>query len=300
MSKRHGPLRVAIVIGSIVGALALLYGVLLFAMPAARSHAALTEHSWQVIAHQGGNHLRPGDTMAAFEHAVELGVDVLEMDVHATSDGDIVVIHDKSVDRTTNGTGLVSEMTLAEIKALDAGYNWPLHQDTEDHPYRGVGVEIPTLEEVLAAYPDMPMVIEIKQAEPSVVKPFGELLRRFNRANITIVPSSHPQVINEFRTQFPEFATAGVESEILTFFILNKALLGRLYPPRMEAFQVPERSGNLTVVTPRFVRVAQSNGVAVHVWTVNETEDMRRILNAGVDGIMTDRPDLLLELLGRR
>jgi glycerophosphoryl diester phosphodiesterase len=262
-------------------------------------HPAIENHAWQVIAHQGGNQLRPGDTMPAFTHAVELGVDALEMDVHATSDGVLVVIHDETVDRTTEGSGLVKEMTLVELQALDAGYDWPLYEEADEHPYRGIGVQVPTLEQVLQAFPDMPMVIEIKQSEPSIVEPFGRMLEQYDRAENTIVASFDPDVMEEFRNRFPQFATSGVEPEILRFFILNKLFLGRTFRPRMEAFQVPERQGSLTVIRPRFVRVAQSRGIAVQVWTVNEIEDMERVLSRGVDGIMTDRPDRLLQILGR-
>ena len=267
-------------------------------MPGSEIHPALTNNQWQVIAHQGGNQLRPGDTMAAFSHAVELGVDALELDVHSTRDGALVVIHDDSVDRTTNGTGKVLELTLEEIKALDAGFNWPFTQD-DNRPYRGTGVQIPTLEEVLIAFPDVPMVIEIKQKEPSIVRPFGDLLRAYDRSRNTTVASFHPSVLTEFRREFPEFATSGTEPEILRFFILNKLFLGRTFRPTMDAFQVPERARNLRVVRRRFVRVAQSRGIAVHVWTVNEVQDMERMLAAGVDGIISDRPDLLLTVVGR-
>lgn len=261
-------------------------------------HPALTENQWSVIAHQGGNLLRPGDTMSAFEHAVELGVDALELDVHATRDGVLVVIHDDTVDRTTNGTGRVSNLTLEEIQALDAGYNWPFDR-SEDRPFRGTGVRVPTLEEVLSAFPDMPMVIEIKQADPSIVRTFGTMLRQFDRAKNTVVASFHPDVLVEFREAFPEFATSGSEPEILRFFILNKLFLGWTFRPPMDAFQVPQRARGMRVVAPRFVRVAQSRGLAVHVWTVNDQEEMQTVRETGVDGIITDRPDLLIELVDR-
>jgi glycerophosphoryl diester phosphodiesterase len=252
-----------------------------------------------VLAHQGGNHLRPDNTMVAFEHAVALGVDALEMDVHATSDGVLVVIHDEEVDRTTNGTGLVKEMTFGEIRELDAAYRWPHHEETDEHPFRGQGVRIPALEEVLRAFPDIPMTIEIKQNEPSIVSDFGEMLQRFDREQNTIVASFHPDVMREFRDRFPDFATSGVEPEIRAFFTMKTLFAGWLYSPPMEAFQVPERSGDLRVITPRFVRAAHRRGINVQVWTVNDPESMSRVLDAGVDGVITDRPDLLLELLGR-
>lgn len=289
------PLIVAIVAGALVA----LYGLAGLVLPRAEPKAAVTNHRWEVIAHQGGNHLWPDDTMVAFENAVAIGVDALEMDVHATSDGVLVVIHDESVDRTTNGTGLVKEMTYAELGELDAAYNWPHHIETDDHPYRGQGVRIPTLEEVLRAFPDVPMTIEIKQADPPVVTEFGELLQRFDREQNTIVASFHPEVMRDFREQFPDFATSGVEPEIRAFYVMKTIFAGWLYPPPMEAFQVPETSGSLEVITPRFVRAAHRRGINVQVWTVNDAESMRRVLDAGVDGIITDRPDLLLEVLGR-
>ena len=252
-----------------------------------------------VIAHQGGNHLRPDNTMVAFEYAAELGVDVLEMDVHGTADGQLVVIHDETVDRTTNGTGAVKEMTLAELQGLDAAYNWPHHREAEEYPYRGRGVTIPTLREVLETFPDKPMVIEIKQREPSIVEPFGELLREFDREGRVIVASFHPETMYEFRESFPEFATAAVEPEVRTFYVLSLMLMARVYRPPFSAFHVPERSGGIHVVRPRFLYPARMLSVETHVWTVNDFDDMRRLVDLGVEGIMTDRPDLLLALLGR-
>ena len=115
MSKRKGLPRWATIVGVVIGTLVVLYVVLMAVMPRAGSSEAMAGHSWQVIAHQGGNQLRPGDTMEAFSHAVALGVDALELDVHGTADGVLVVIHDETVDRTTEGTGPVSEKTLVEI-----------------------------------------------------------------------------------------------------------------------------------------------------------------------------------------
>lgn len=269
------------------------------AMSPVEQKPAITDNQWQVIAHRGGRQLRPENTLIAFRNAVELGVDALELDIHGTRDGTLVVIHDGTVDRTTNGAGAVSDLTIEEIKALDAGYNWPVREDSADHPYRDTGVTIPTLDEVLTAFPDTPIVIEIKQADPSIVEMFGLMLREHDRARNTIVASFHPEVMEEFRRTFPEFATSGAEPEIRRFYVLNKLFLGRSFQPVMDAFQVPERSGNLRIVTPRFVRVAQSRGIAIHVWTVNDVENMERMVSAGVDGIITDRPDRLLELLGR-
>lgn len=250
-----------------------------------------------VIAHQGGEGLRPSNTMVAYRHALELGADVLEMDMHSTADGVLVLSHDETVDRLTDGAGLIKEMTWAELQELDAGYHWS--DDGQTFPYRGQGITIPSLEEVFAAFPGVPMNIEIKQQEPSIVAPFCELIRAYGREQQVLVASFHPAVMEEFRQTCPGVATSGTEKEIRPFYILNRLAISSIYSPPAEAFQVPEYSGGLHVVTAGFVRGAHRRNVAVHVWTVNETADMERLLALGVDGLITDRPDRLLALLGR-
>lgn len=252
-----------------------------------------------VIAHQGGEKLRPDNTMLAFQHAVDIGVDVLEMDVHSTSDGEIVVMHDETVDRTTNGTGMIKKMTFAELQELDAAYNWPHHDPDGERPYRGQGVQVPALRELFTAFPQMPMNIEIKQAEPSIVQPFCDLLREYNMTDKVLVASFDTTTMEAFRQTCPEVATSGTESEIRPFFILNTLFLGNLYSSAAEAFQVPEYSGDLHVLTQRFIDGANGQGVEVHAWTIDEREDMERLIALGIDGIITNRPDLLLEVLGR-
>ncbi len=123
-----------------------------------------------VIAHQGGDGVWPGDTMFAFEKAVEIGSDVLEKDAHITKDGQIVLMHDEEVDRTTDGTGLIEELTLDEIKNLDAAYDWTI-DDGKTFPYRGQGIQVPTLDEVFQRFPNMRYVIEIKQTQNPIDQP---------------------------------------------------------------------------------------------------------------------------------
>ncbi|MFQ5434029.1 MAG: glycerophosphodiester phosphodiesterase [Anaerolineae bacterium] len=286
------------ILGILVVVLAGVYGVLAWRAKPVAARPFFANQSFMVIAHQGGEGLRPSNTMAAFSNAMTLGVDVLEMDIHLTADGEIVVMHDDTVDRTTNGTGAIKEMTLAQIKALDAGDYWT-DDDGRTHPYRGQGITVPTLREVFEAFPDMPMNIEIKQKEPPMVEPFCALIREYGMADRVLAASFHPEAMTAFRETCPEVATSMVEDEIRPFFVLNLAFVGGVYAFPGEALQVPEYSGNLHVVTPRFVRTAQRQNVAVHVWTVNDPADMQRMLELGVDGIITDRPDLLLDVLGR-
>jgi glycerophosphoryl diester phosphodiesterase len=251
-----------------------------------------------VMAHQGGNQLWPDNTLYAFERATALGVDVLEMDVHGTADGELVVIHDDTVDRTTDGSGAVREHTLTEIKTLDAGYRWT-DDDGQTFPYRGQGVTVPTLAEVFDAFPDMPMNIEIKQVEPTIAEPLCRLIRDAGMAEQVLVASFHEEALGEFREACPEVATATGENEVIALFALSKIFFEGAYSPAARAVQVPEYRSGLHVLTPRFVDAAHRRGLQVHPWTVNEEEQMQRLIDLGVDGIITDRPDLLLEVLGR-
>jgi glycerophosphoryl diester phosphodiesterase len=272
----------------------------IFAMNAkqAKSYLFFDQADFMVIAHQGGEQLRPSNTMPAFEHAVQLGVDVLEMDIHQTKDGILVLMHDDTVDRTTNGSGAIKDMTLAEIKELDAGYYWT-NDEGQTYPYRGQGITVPTMEEIFEAFPHMPMNIEIKQDSPSIVEPFCDLIHEYGMADQVLIPSFHPDTMNEFREKCPGIATSMAEPEIRLFFGLNKVGLGSLFTPPGQAFQVPEESGGLQIITPRFVEGAQNRNIAVHVWTINDPDEMKRFIEMDVDGIITDRPDLLLEILGR-
>lgn len=254
-----------------------------------------------VIAHQGGEGERPSNTLMAMQHAVDIGADVLEMDIHASSDGVIVLSHDETVDRFTDGTGLIREKTFVELQLLDAAYDWvpTLEQDNPDAvpEFRGQGVTMPALEEVFAAFPDMRMVIEIKQESPSIAQPFCDLIREYGMEDQVIVASFRPASIYEFRRLCPEVATSAVEEEIRPYFILNQVGLTRVYQPTAHAFQVPEYSGSLHVVTQSFIDNLRPLGVVVQPWTINDDEGMRRMIALGVNGIITDYPSRLIELL---
>ena len=251
-----------------------------------------------VIAHQGGDGLWPGDTMFAFEQAVGLGVDVLEMDLHITRDGVLVLSHDETVDRTTNGIGEIEEMILDELKALDAGYDWSA-DGGGTFPYRGQGISIPTLEEVFLAFPKYRMTIEIKKTERSMAQPFCELIRQHDMQDKIVVASFHDERMEEFRQVCPEVATSSARQETTVFVLLSKAFLGRFYSPRFYALQVPEESSDITVMTAQFVRAAHERNLKVEPWTIDDPEQMQRYIDWDVDGIITDRPDILLEILER-
>ncbi|MBS1248766.1 MAG: Glycerophosphodiester phosphodiesterase [Chloroflexi bacterium] len=283
---------------NILIALLATYGILTLLARPVPDHPFFDHAGVLVMAHQGGDGLRPGNTLAAFENAVALGVDVLEMDIHSTKDGEIVVMHDNTVDRTTNGTGPIQSFTLGELKELDAGYHWT-EDEGKSYPFRGQGIAVPTLREVFRQFPDMPMNIEIKQSEPSLAEPLCQLIRAHGMKEKVLIASFKAVAIKEFRRACPEIMTTTVENEVRLLYGLSMVYLGRIYPPPAEALQVPEYEGNIHVVKKRFVEAAHRRNMEVHVWTVNEINDMQRMLDVGVDGIITDYPDRLLDLLGR-
>ena len=258
-----------------------------------------------VIAHQGGERLFPSNTLLAMEGSAALGVDALEMDIRATRDGVLVVIHDETVDRTTDGTGVVSEMTFAQLRQLDAGYYWT-DDEGATYPYRGQGNTIPSLAEILTAFPDRRLIVEIKLQNTAISQAACQLLRQYELSEWVLIGSVHGDVVDAFRAACPEAPSSMVEAEIRPFWILNTLFLGQLYqtPAGAAAIQVPERAslpvlGEVQVITPRFVRTIHAHNLEIHAWTINETADMERLLATGIDGIITDRPDRLLALLGR-
>lgn len=252
-----------------------------------------------VIAHQGGDGIWPGDTMYAFENAVEIGADVLEMDAHITGDGQIVLMHDEEVDRTTDGTGLIEDMTVDELKQLDAAYQWS-NDDDKTFPYRGQGIRVPTLEELFQKFPQMRYVIEIKLTENPIEQPLCDLIRKHDMHNRVMIASFHDQAMQNFRATCPEVATSASRGEVTSFVLLGKVFLSGLVAPQYESIQPPyepSESKNIPIMTKRFIREAHAKNIAVEPWTVDDPELMKQYIEWGVDGIITDRPDLMIEVL---
>ena len=254
-----------------------------------------------VIAHQGGDGLWAGNTMYAFDKAVEIGADVLEMDAHITKDGEIILMHDESVDRTTDGTGLIEELTLAEIQQLDAAYKWT-NDEGQTFPFRGQGIQVPTLNGLFEKYPDMRYLIEIKLTKNPIDKPFCNLIRAYNMKDKVIVASFHDDVMRMFRETCPEVATSASRTEVRNFVLLGKVFLSGFVVPRYQSIQPPydpSESLGIPIMTERFLREAHAKNIRVEPWTVNDPELMKQYIEWGVDGIITDRPDLMVSILGR-
>jgi glycerophosphoryl diester phosphodiesterase len=253
---------------------------------------------WPVnFAHRGGAKIAPENTLEGFREGLRVGAGVLELDVHAIADGNVVVIHDETVDRTTDGSGPVREMTLAEVRRLDAGY-WFTTDDGKTYPNRGEGVKIPTLEEVYREFPDVPINVEIKGKRSGIEKAVWRIIEDAGAAERTLVVSEDSGTIRRFReVSGGRVATAASSAELISFWLLSRLHLGGLSKPSYQALQGPETYKGVRIVTPELVRAAHERGLRVDVWTIDHEPDMRRLLGFGVDGIMTDRPDILAKVL---
>lgn len=286
---------------AVVGIMGVIYGVLASTegQPAADfTFFRQTGARPLVIAHRGGAGLAPENTMQAFERSTTLGVDVLELDVRSTADGELVVMHDALVDRTTDGHGQISAMTLAEAKKLNAGFNWT-PDGGQTFPFRETSVKIPTLREVFTAFPKVRFNIEPKHQTPSLIKPLCDIIREFKLSDKVVIGSFNQTILDDFRRDCAEVATSASPSEVSKFLAMYKTGVSEAYSPLMQALQVPEYAG-VQVLSKEFVAAAHERNLKVHVWTVNDADDMKRLLEMGVDGIMTDYPDRLLDLLKQK
>lgn len=246
-----------------------------------------------LAAHRGGAGLAPENTLAAFRRAIDdWDADMLETDVRLTADGKVVVLHDDTVDRTTDGTGPISEIRWERARELDAGYRF---RDAEGgFPWRARGVRLPLFSELLDAFPGVRIMVEPKAPEAS--GPLVEVIRSRGAEHRVLIGAEFERTRAGARGYGGPWGAS--REQVLSFWLLHRVpWIGRWHVPGADAFQVPERSGRWRVVTPAFVRAAHRVNIPVHVWTVDEPDDMRRLLEWGVDGIQTDRPDLLADVL---
>lgn len=262
------------------------------------NHHFFTGPAPRLFAHRGASALAPENTLESFRLAREQGAPYLELDVHLSADGVPVVIHDHSVSRTTGRRGRVENMNLAELRKLDAGFKF-----TTDHgrtfPYRGKGLRIPTLDEVLERFFDARLTIELKRTRDGVERVVAERLRRHHAEERVIVASHEHELLERFRRTAPEVATSFSKDEVREFLarLRNMELDG--YRPPATAFQVPEYKGLRRIVSKSMIEAAHALHVEVHVWTVNEPLHIARLLDWGVDGIMTDDPARALANVAR-
>jgi glycerophosphoryl diester phosphodiesterase len=242
-----------------------------------------------VFAHRGGALLAPENTMPAIDNGMRLGADGLEIDVQLSADGIPVVIHDRTLDRTTDRTGPVQAMTAAELAAVDAGFHF---KKGDAYPFRGQGIGIPTLDAVLAKHRDARIIVEMKGGEPDLARAVAAAVRRADAVERICVGSFHQPSIDTIRAEHPEIVTSASQEEARWTLHRSWVRWPWVRERKWVAFQVPERAGRLRVVTPNFIRHVHREGHAVQVWVVNTRADMHRLLDWGIDGIISDVPDL--------
>lgn len=244
-----------------------------------------------VYAHRGGAALRPENTIVSFDHGLSLGADALELDVHLSRDGVVVVHHDTTLNRTTGTKGPLASLTADELARVDAGYWFQAADSTGVYPFRGQGIGIPRLREVLTRYPDAPLIIELKVNDPELAKRAIEEVRGAGAVDRVAFGSFGWRVLHAAREIEPRIPTGGSQEEV-RWALYRSWVRWPLGATRYREFQVPEQSGLTRIVTPRFIQHAHRAGLPVKVWTVNEPADMRRLLDWGADAIISDRPDL--------
>jgi glycerophosphoryl diester phosphodiesterase len=254
-----------------------------------------------VIGHRGSAGEAPENTLPSFARALEAGAEILESDIHLTRDGVPVLLHDDVVDRTTDGRGRVAELALAELRALDAGHRFS-PDGGRTHPFRGRGVRVPTLAEALAAFPDARFNLELKEGVPGLVERCLDVIDEAESAARTLLTAGDDTLMDRLRTAVAQralpVALGASTREVVEF--LHSAIARRPPAPGPMALQVPAEFGGRPLVTREFVDHARAHGLVVHVWTIDEPDEMRALLALGVDGIVSDFPARLAAVIGER
>ena len=251
----------------------------------------------RVMAHRGASAGYPENTLPAFRAAVETRADYIELDVHCTRDAEVVVVHDAELSRVASDDRSVSEMTMAELETVDAAFNFS--PDGNGWPFRGRGIRVPTLTEVLKTWPALRFVVEFKPRDPAIADATLEVVRRTGMERRVLFASEHLPPIARVRALAPQLPTNLAAVEIAAFM---QALASEAQPNAVagDALQIPPEHQGLKLATAQVVAAAHRNGLEVHIWTINDQAQMEEMLSLGVDGIITDNPSRLLALLQSR
>ena len=251
--------------------------------------------SIEMIAHRGGALEAPENTLMAFDHTIEISPHfILEMDIRLTKDEHLVVIHDDKVSRTTNGKGTVSEMTLEELQKLDAG--WHYQNDKGEYIYRSQGVQIPSLRKVLEKYPHQKMIIELKSLSIKAAQKFIDVIEEFRAFEHVAIASYSHQAIDYIRSK-RDWVFVATPTEIYKSLILLNMFLEPIDPMNPDIYSIPEVSMFIPVLSKKLLREMRRRNKPVFAWTINEQENMKRLIELGVDGIITDKPTTLFQLI---
>jgi len=250
--------------------------------------------------HRGFAGEYPENTILSYQKAIEAGADILEMDVQLTTDNKLVVFHDDTLERMTNGSGIVKEKSLSEIKKVNVGCVFiPGHEVGQNqYPFKNAEIKIPLLSEVFSEFPNCRFNIDIKQHEKKVSEALLGIIKEFKLTEKVLVASDDFKTISYFRNiSKGEFATGASYREVAKFLLLERLNLLKHARFEADALQVPESYSGIRIISEKFIREAHKMNIAVHPWTINEKVDMERLLRWGVDGIMTDFPDRLSSIL---
>lgn len=254
-----------------------------------------------IIGHRGAAGSAPENTLPSFQRGLALGAQVLETDVHETADGVPVLLHDPNLARTTGVDGAISQMTLAEVEALDAANN-ALYEPPDSISYVGQGITIPTLESAFESLPNARFNIELKASSNRLIENVLALIERFDRAGRTLLAAADHALMVSMREAIAASrvrpAVGASTGDVLA--IVQAAISGEPPPEGPMALQIPTDFMDQPLVTPDLVHYAQRHGIAVHVWTINEPVEMHRLLDMGIDGIVTDHPDRMRAVVEAR
>lgn len=249
----------------------------------------------RVVAHRGDSANYPENTLPAFISAAKMGIDVIETDVHLTKDKELVIWHDPTLERNTDGKGTIESHTLDELKALDAGYTFT-KDGGKTFPFRGKGVQLCTLDEALKACPDERFNIDLKSQESDIVDIFIKVIRE-NKAESRVCGASfHLNNLKKLRRLAPDITTSVTTLEVIPLLLKEKMhILPKEFDRRL-IFQVPVSQYGIKVITKHFVDEMHKRGAIIMVWTINNEDEMRRLFRLGVDTIMTDNPRLVIKV----
>jgi glycerophosphoryl diester phosphodiesterase len=252
-----------------------------------------------IVAHRGGSALAPENTFPAFDRAVALGADALEIDVRLTADGTVVVFHDEDTARLTGAPGTIEARSLAEIAALDAAHAFSPDGDAT-FPLRGAGVRIPTLAATLARYPRTRLNVDAKTEDAALSEALARAVAAAAAVDRVCVGSFFDVQAERLGRLLPAAARYLPQDAATCHVLAAKADSGgEGCPHGYDLADLPHRVGAMTVVDAKVIAYFHARGIPVHVWTVDDEREMRDLLALGVDGIVTDRPDLLARVLGR-
>jgi glycerophosphoryl diester phosphodiesterase len=250
-----------------------------------------------LFAHRGASGEAPENTLEAFDQALASGVAYLEMDCHASADGELVICHDADLARTTDGAGRICDLRYAELAALDAGYRFT--PDGTRHPFRGRGLRIPRLADVLERHPQARVNLEVKQSDPPIARSVVAAVQRAGAASRVLLAAENPAVLDAIRALDPGTALGSSRADVIAFFAALDAGAIDDFEPRGHALQIPPQAAGRQLATREAIAAAERLGLFVHVWTIDDPREMAALLELGVHGLMSNHPARLVEVAQR-